>query len=180
MVSIPFLENVSIAWEQVISSLNDFDTKIVDPDNLPYDLRMELGINLFLSFCKLGESLKAHNIAPNKVPQYLDYVNPIIKAVEKHQDRIKDFIFGYGICEIDFEGGVPIRTVCGIRSGVQFMIEYFSNITNNFDAVLQSFKEDIDEYDRVLHVWIDNGFRFPVPPDYIPVNIPRAHWWWPF
>ncbi len=180
MVSIPFLESVSIAWEQVISSLNDFDAKIDDPNNLPYDQLKELGINLFLSFCELGESLKAHNITSNQVSQYLDYVNPIIKAVEKHQEIIKAFISIYGFNEIDFEGRVPVRRVCGIRSGIQFMIEYFSNITNNFDAVLESFKEDIDEYDRVLHVWIDNGFRFPVPSNYIPINIPQAHWWWPF
>ena len=174
MESIPSHGSIQIAWEQVISSLNDFDTKIVDPDNLQYDQLQELGINLLLSFCELGQSLKANKItALNQVSQYGLDVNPIMKAVEKHQDIIKDFIFSYGILEIDFEGGVPVRRVCGIRSGVQFLLEYFSNITDNFD-------EDIDEYDRVLHVWIDNGYRFPVPSNYIPANIPLAHWWWPF
>ena len=113
MTSIPDLGSISIAWEKVISSLNDYDTKTVNPDNLSREHQRVLGIHLFLSFCRLGESLKANNITPNEVSQYFD-ANPIIKAVEKHQDLIDIFLFDYGVSEIDFEGGVIVRDVCGV------------------------------------------------------------------
>jgi len=180
MESIPDLGSIPIAWEQVISSLNHFDTYIIDQDNIPYEQQKGLGIKLFLSFCKLGQSLKANNItALNEVSQYLNNVNSIIKGVEKHQDTIENFLFDYAFSEIDFEGAVIVRDVCGVRSGVHFLFEYFSNITNNFDAVLESFKEDISDFDQILHTWVNSGCIYPVPSDYIPANIPLTHWWWP-
>ena len=74
----------------------------------------------------------------------------------------------YGANEIDFEGGNTTRKICGIRSGVQFLLDYFTDITDSFYLVLEKLEEDINEFDRMLHVWIDNGHRYPIPPQYLP------------
>ena len=94
-------------------------------------------------------------------------------------DTIENFLFDYAFSEIDFEGAVCVRDVCGVRSGVHFLYEYFSNISDNFDAVLESFKEDISDFDQVLHTWNNSGCMYPSSYDNIPANIPLTHWWWP-
>ncbi len=178
MNSIPDLGNIPIEWERVISCLKAFKTKIEDPDNVVYnDQLKDLGIDLMMAFFTLGQSLNANGKTAKQVSMYLD-VKPITEAVEEHIELIGDFILMYGINEIDFEGSNTTRNICGIRSGVQFLLDYFTDFTDSFQLVLEKLEEDINEFDRMLHVWIDNGHRYSIPLQYLPSNIPQEHWWW--
>jgi len=164
-------------WEEVISYLKDLDTiegKFYGPT---YHKLREHGMDLFLAFSDLGQMLRARNETVKQAPPSL--VSPIVSSVTKHKEWIGDFIYNYGSREIELEGPLPTQIQCGIRSGIQFLVDDFAGISEEFDEVLKSWnEEDIEQFDRSLNVWIGRGFRTPLKPGEIPINIPIEHWWW--
>ena len=164
-------------WERVISLLKALDTIGGDFGGPEYHLLKDHGMHLFLAFNDLGQKFRAHNETVKQAP--LSLVSPIVASVTAHQEWIGDFIYNYGSGEIDLGGPVGTKTQCGIRSGVQFLIDDFSGISKEFDAVLKSWNgEEIEEFDHSLKVWIGNGYRESLKPGELPSNIPVEHWWW--
>jgi len=164
-------------WERVISLLKALDTmerKFYGPG---YHLQIMHGRNLFLAFSDLGQMLRARNETVKQAPSSL--VSPIVNSVTAHQEWIGDFIYNYGSREIELDGLVRTIIHCGIRSGIQFLVDDFAGISEEFDVVLRSWnEEDIEQFDISLKVWVHCGCRETLKPGELPINIPAEHWWW--
>ena len=166
------------AWEPLLSHLKGLNTNVGNFGGPSYSQQRRLGEDLFGEFCNLGLSLRANNETVKETPSSL--VSPVIQAVKHHQRWIEDFVSIYGTSEIDLEGAVPTASICKVRSGVQFLLDNFSGVSSDFDAVLKSLREngEVNQFDSNLKVWIDGGFRHNLQSQSIPVNVPKEHWWW--
>ena len=170
------IESSSVKWMKVVTYLKALDSKIgTFVSN--YHGQKYLGMNLFISLWKLNESLGVNGVTDVKRAS-ADYADSIITAVTLHQQWIRDFIYKYGTREIDLFTGVPTTWVCGIRSGIQFLFDAFYGYSDEFDDVLNSFNEDISEFDSRMETWVDCGCRDPLRPKEIPTFVPPGHLWW--
>ena len=105
----------------------------------------------------------------------------IIELVSKHANWMNNYIPAYARKEIDFINASSKETAFKIRSGIEFLITEFVNITEEFDKVLENIRELSsveDEFDAILSNWIDSGLHYPLKEGDIPKNLPQSHWWW--
>ncbi|CAH4020904.1 unnamed protein product [Pieris brassicae] len=70
--------------------------------------------------------------------------------------------------------------VCKTRSGLEVLLNGFKGLDPQFDITLENLADaaDIEDFDRVLKVWIDSGHRPDISPKDIHSNTPQSHWWW--
>ncbi len=169
-------ESTHVKWGKVATYLKALDSKFGDYVS-DYHGQKYLGMNLFISLWNLNESLVAKSGKDVKQSSAV-YADVIMKAVTLHQEWIRDFIYHYGTREIDLYIGVPTTWVCGIRSGIQFLFDAFSGYSDDFDNVLNSFEEDVCQFDDCLEIWTENGYRDPLRPTEIPKIVPSGHLWW--
>ncbi len=147
--------DVQSKGEKVVASLKDLDSK-VGSWVIDYNGQRYIGMNLFMSLWKLNESLAA-NCGSEVKHASAYYANPIITAVTHHQQWIRDFIYQYATNEMDLYIVVPTTWVCEVRSGIQFLFDAFHGYSDDFDILLNSFQEDISEFDCRVEVWMDAG-----------------------
>lgn len=81
--------------------------------------------------------------------------------------------------------------ICRFRSGIQFLVDDFSDISFRFDQILKNFKcgdflyeyNDLDEFDCTLHRLkrkhvLTHKHYLPPRPFHTPSSIPKQYWWW--
>lgn len=105
----------------------------------------------------------------------------IVELVSKYANWISNYIPVYARKEIDFINASTKETAFKIRSGIEFLLTEFVNITEEFDKVLEDIRELSsveDEFDAILSNWIDSGLHYPLKAGDIPKSLPTSHWWW--
>lgn len=140
--------------------------------------------SIFLVFYEIGIFGEAELIKDppenikNKVIQSR---TKIIELVTKHSNWICNYVPVYARKEIDFIDVTSKETAYKIRSGIEFLLFEFVNISESFDSVLEEIRELSsveDEFDGILTNWIDSGLHYPLKEIDIPKNLPKSHWWW--
>lgn len=107
--------------------------------------------------------------------------NKIAELITKHSCWIANYIPVYARKEIDFVDATCKETSYKIRSGIEFLLTDFADISPELDAVLEEIRELSsveDEFDAILSDWIESGLHYPLKEGDIPKNLPKSHWWW--
>lgn len=136
----------------------------------------KVGENIFEYFFYLGTHISWDFSKIKNEPE----VTKIIDLVTKNIKWIESFISLYPHFRIDCDMVGPAGDICRTRSGLEVLLTGFNGLNSQFDRTLEDLAEaaDIEEFDRVLKVWIDSGHR----PDFLPKDIlpntPQSHWWW--
>ncbi|CAK1541998.1 unnamed protein product [Leptosia nina] len=125
----------------------------------------DLGTQLQWDFSKLKDSPETANV---------------IALVTKNFKWIECFLSLYPNLRIDLDMVGSAGDVCRTRSGLETLLKGFVSIDPQFDKILDILEDtaEVDEFDRVLKLWIDSGHR----PDFSPTDLlpttPESHWWW--
>jgi hypothetical protein len=170
-----FTAKMKTAWEKLITFLERLNS---NTETFSSDFRNQLTLaeDIFCQFCYLGIALRNRNL---KVSQTSETVyNAVIDLVKRHEDWLQDFILHFTYNEVDLDGSTPEDLICEVRTGIQFMIEDFGGISEEFDNLLEEFKEDTEDLDEKLKIWQECAFQLHIDPKIIDKNIPRTHWWW--
>lgn len=140
--------------------------------------------NILLIFYEIGIFGEAELIKDppeNIKTKVIQSRTKIIELITKHSNWICNYIPVYARKEIDFIDATSKETVYKIRSGIEFLLTEFVNISEEFDDVLEEIRELSsveDEFDAILSDWIDTGLHYPLKEVDIPKNLPKSHWWW--
>lgn len=105
----------------------------------------------------------------------------VIELITKHSNWIANYIPVFARKEIDFVDSSSRETPYKVRSGIEFLLTEFVDISPEFDKVLEDIRELSsveDEFDSILNEWIDSGLHYPLKEIDIPKNLPKSHWWW--
>lgn len=105
----------------------------------------------------------------------------IIELITKYSNWIANYVPVYARKEIDFIDATSKESPYKIRSGIEFLLTDFVDISPEFDVVLEEIRELSsveDEFDAILTDWIDSGLHYPLKEGDIPKNLPKSHWWW--
>lgn len=105
----------------------------------------------------------------------------IIDLITKYSSWIANYIPVYARKEIDFIDATTKETPYKVRSGIEYLLTEFTDISPEFDVVLEEIRELSsveDEFDAILTDWIDSGLHYPLKKGDIPSNLPKSHWWW--
>lgn len=105
----------------------------------------------------------------------------IVELITKYSNWIANYVPVYARKEIDFIDATSRETAYKVRSGIEFLITELTDITPEFDAVLEEIRELSsveDEFDAILSEWIDSGLHYPLREGDIPKKLPESHWWW--
>lgn len=105
----------------------------------------------------------------------------IVELITKHSIWIANYIPVYARKEIDFIDASSKETPYKVRSGIEFLLTEFVDITPEFDNVLEEIRELSsveDEFDAILEQWVESGLHYPLKVGDIPKNLPKSHWWW--
>lgn len=140
--------------------------------------------SIFLVFYEIGvfgevEVIKAP--PENISSKVLQSRTKIIEFITKYSNWIANYIPVYARKEIDFIGSSSRETPYKVRSGIEFLLTEFTNITPEFDQVLEDIRELSsveDEFDAILSNWIESGLHHPLQEIDIPKNLLKSHWWW--
>lgn len=139
---------------------------------------------VFLIFYEIGifgEIDDAKNPPDNISAKVITTRTKILDFISKHVNWFAHYISVYARKEIDFVDLSSKEVVYRIRSGIEFFITDFLEITPEFDQTLAELKEFSsvdDEFDSILTHWIESGLHYPLKEVDIPKNLPKTHWWW--
>lgn len=139
---------------------------------------------IFLIFYEIGifseiEAIK--NPPENIKTKVIQSRTKVIELITKHSTWIANYIPVYARKEIDFIDTSSKEAPYKIRSGIEFLLTEFLNLSPEFDTILEEIRELSsveDEFDAVLIDWIDSGLHYPLTEVDIPKNLPKSHWWW--
>lgn len=140
--------------------------------------------NIFLIFYEIGifgEAELVKDPPENIKTKLILSRTKIIELITKHSNWICNFVPVYARKEIDFIDASSRETVYKVRSGIEYLLTEFVNITEDFDRVLEEVKELSsveDEFDAILTNWIQSGLHYPLKEVDIPKNLSKSHWWW--
>lgn len=140
--------------------------------------------NIFLIFYEIGifgevEAIK--NPPVNIQTKVLQTRTRIVELITKHWIWVANYIPVYARKEIDFIDATSKETPYKIRSGIEFLLTEFVDITPEFDIILEDLRvlsSVEDEFDAILEQWIESGLHYPLKEGDIPKNLPKSHWWW--
>lgn len=105
----------------------------------------------------------------------------ITELITKYSNWIANYVPVYARKEIDFIDATSKESPYKIRSGIEFLLTDFVDISPEFDVVLEEIRDLSsveDEFDAILTDWIDSGLHYPLKEGDIPKNLPKSHWWW--
>lgn len=140
--------------------------------------------HIFLIFYEIGvfgevETIKA---PPDNInSKVVQLRTKIVEFITKHSNWISNYIPVYARKEIDFVDSTSKENPYKVRSGIEFLLNEFTDITPEFDQVLEDIRELSsieDEFDAILSDWIETGLHYPLQEIDIPKNLPKSHWWW--
>lgn len=140
-----------------------------------HHLSLPLLENIFKEFYEFGISGEAESL------KTLEPTKAVITGVTKHLKWLQTFIGVYARSDIIFDEYSSNIAVYKVRSGIEFLLSGFQNLSSDFDDVLSNLKEYSsldDEFDEILKNWIKSGCHYVLKPEEIHMNIPRSHWWW--
>ena len=180
---------------QVLSRLLKIEKRFTDLEKHP--LRPLLSItperssvsvkflkNIFLIFYEIGIFSEAEVIKDppeNTRSKIIQTRTKIIELITKHSNWIANYIPTYARKEIDFIDASSKETVYKVRSGIEFLLTEFVDISPEFNTVLEEIRELSsveDEFDAILEDWIESGLHYPLTEIDIAKNLPKSHWWW--
>ncbi|CRK87925.1 CLUMA_CG001711, isoform A [Clunio marinus] len=140
--------------------------------------------NIFIIFYEIGifGDIELIKDPPENIKlKVIQTRTKIIDLITKYSNWISNYIPVFARKEIDFIDSTSKETVYKIRSGIEFMLTDFKNITEEFDNILEEIREFSsieDEFDNILTDWIEFGLHYPLKGIDIPKNLPKSHWWW--
>lgn len=146
--------------------------KIIDGRKI-YDW-FKVGENVFEYLFNLGKKVSWDFSQLKNDPE----CTKIIALVTQNIKWIETFISLYPNFRIDCDMVGSAGDICRTRSGVEILLKGFNGIDRQFDVTLKSLEEDVEEFDRVLKIWINTGHRPDFAPTDVLSNIPQLHWWW--
>ncbi|CAG4936048.1 unnamed protein product [Colias eurytheme] len=135
---------------------------------------IKVGEKVFASFYNLGVQQRWNLFDI----QYEEETAAIISLVTQNKDWLESFISLYPNLRMNLDLVCSAADICTTRSGIEVLLRGFVNIDPQFNNILADLESmsEVDEFDRVLKIWIDTGHR----PDNFCVDstIPHTHWWW--
>lgn len=140
--------------------------------------------NILLIFYEIGifgESEVAKHPPENIRTKVIQSRTKIIEFITKNINWLATYIAAYARKEIDFVDLSSKEAVYRVRSGIEFLLTDFQEISAEFDETLADLKElssVYDEFDAILNHWIESGLHYPLKEGDIPKNLPKSHWWW--
>lgn len=140
--------------------------------------------NIFLVFYEIGifGEVEAIKDPPENIKLKVVQVRTrIVELITKYAVWIANYIPVYARKEIDFIDSTSKETPYKVRSGIEFLLTDFVDISPEFDKVLEEIRELSsveDEFDDILTDWIASGLHYPLQEIDIPKNLPKSHWWW--
>lgn len=140
--------------------------------------------SIFLIFYEIGIFGEAEAIKDppeNIKAKVIQTRTKIVELITKHSSWIANYIPVFARKEIDFIDATSRETPYKVRSGVEFLLTEFTEITPEFDAILEELRDLSsveDEFDTILIDWIESGLHYPLREVDIPKNLPKSHWWW--
>jgi hypothetical protein len=140
--------------------------------------------NILLIFYEIGifgEGEFVKNPTENISAKIIQSRTKIIEFITKNVNWFANYIPAYARKEIDFIDLSSKEAVYRVRSGAEFLLTEFLEISPEFDATLQQLRELSsvdDEFDSILRHWIESGLHYPLKEGDIPKNLPKSHWWW--
>lgn len=136
---------------------------------------------IFYEIGIFGEIEAVKNPPENIQVKTIQAKTKIIDFITKHVNWFSHYISAYARKEIDFLDLSSREVVYRIRSGVEFLVKDFKEISPEFDQILDELKEFSsveDEFDAIINDWIESGLHYPLKDVDIPKNLPETHWWW--
>lgn len=140
--------------------------------------------NIFLIFYEIGifgEVELIKDPPENIKTKVIQSRTKVIELITKYSNWIANYVPVYARKEIDFIDATSKETPYKVRSGIEFLLTEFVNISPEFDEVLEELRvlsSVEDEFDGILSDWIDSGLHYPLKDGDIPKNLPKSHWWW--
>lgn len=116
-----------------------------------------------------------------KETQSITTNSKVFEYLIKHVNWLAHYIGVYSRREIDFADLSSKEVVYRIRSGIEFLLTNFQQISPELDQTLEDLREFSsveDEFDSILTLWIESGLHYPLKEGDIPKNLPKTHWWW--
>ena len=174
-------ESIEMIWEQLLSFLISLNTKA---DRLgEWKEQKPLLENLFYRFFKLG--LKLIELG-DCVKNYPSNVDATIKSLIENIRWIQRHLYLYTLLDYDRRMATEFHYLCRFRSGIQFLLDDFSDISFRFDQILKNFKfgdflneyNDLEDLDSDLHMLKPSDPYLHPDPFETPSSIPKHHWWW--
>ncbi len=117
----------------------------------------------------IGLALNTGRLPRSKVQPVLDRTRGRLPLLER------------GIFGVVVDGSAPLlndivfpdawREVCTTRSGLQFAIDLYWD-----GRVPEQLGEDLKQFDYLLEQVAKRDA--PLPPEHVPLGVPRYHWWW--
>jgi hypothetical protein len=124
-------ESVEMIWEQLLSFLISLDTKA---DRLgEWKEQKPLLENLLYLFFKLGQKLIELR---DCVKNYPSNVDATIKSLIRNRRWIQRHLYLFTSLDYDCLMASTFHYVCRFRSGIQFLVDDFSDISFRFDQIL--------------------------------------------
>ena len=188
------MDIVSDSLKKLLAKLED--TKIIllkrrIPDHdTKYDFQILIknGKQLFYQFFEVGcEAIKVNITSFGIITNNSEYQVVIMNIADRIAD-IKDYLYDYLDCYSDVcvqiyesQHEFDEKTVCEIRSGIQFMLDLFMGTSESVYLAFKNFNDDelIDDIDCSINYARDCG-EFKVPCQEISILIPKSHAWWFF
>lgn len=136
---------------------------------------------IFYELGIFGEIEGVKNPPENIQAKVIQTRTKIIEFITKHLNWFAHYISAYARKEIDFLDLSSREVVYRIRSGIEFLLTDFQEISPEFDQILielREFSSVDDEFDAIITDWIDSGLHYPLKDVDIPKNLPQSHWWW--
>lgn len=136
---------------------------------------------IFYEIGIFGEIEEAKNPPENISAKVIQTRTKVLDFITKHVNWFAHYISAYARKEIDFVDLSSKEVVYRIRSGIEFLVSGFKEISPEFDQILAELKEFSsleDEFDSILTHWIESGLHYPLKEGDIPKNLPKSHWWW--
>jgi hypothetical protein len=140
--------------------------------------------NIFLIFYEIGifGEIELIKEPPENIKtKVLQSKARVIELITKYSNWISNYISVYARKEIDFIDSSSKEAAYKVRSGIEFLLTDFVDISPDFDKILEEIREYSsveDEFDAILSDWIDSGLHYPLKEGDIPKNLPKSHWWW--
>lgn len=138
--------------------------------------------NIFLIFYEIGifgEAELVKDPPENIKTKVVQSRTKIIELITKYSNWICNFVPVFARKEIDFIDATSKETVYKVRSGIEFLLTEFVDVSEDFDKVLEDIRELSsveDEFDAILTNWIESGLHYPLKEVDIPKNLPKSHW----
>lgn len=181
--------------QQVLGRLLKIEKRFTDLENHPVkplisyspeksSVSLKLAKNIFLIFYEIGifgEIQEVKNPSENIQAKTILTRTKIIEFISKHVNWFAHYISVYARKEIDFVDLSSREVVYRIRSGIEFLLTDFREISPEFDQILSELREFSsidDEFDAILTDWIESGLHYPLKEVDLPKNLPKSHWWW--